>query len=281
MIKYMKCSEVEEELVFNAFQGGFSDYIIKFNFSKEEFCKRFFGPEGNCLENSFIAIDGEKPVGVILGGIKNYEGVKTMRCGTLAISPNYRGLGISNALYDLHKAEALKNDCKQLFLEVICGNDRAINFYKKLGYEKIYDISFYTLSELTQLKCNSSIEIKKVSFDTFENQVNKVKYFHINWQNDLEYMKSSEDNTYYAAFKSNEILGCICISSMGRISYLMINRDSRGEGIASSLINEACTELNLSRLTTCFTNNSLLEGFFKHLGFTKEKLAQYEMYITL
>ncbi|WP_052222986.1 GNAT family N-acetyltransferase [Clostridium homopropionicum] len=58
--------------------------------------------------NIIIAIEGDEPVGVILGGIKNYEGIKTIRCGTLALSSNYRGLGISNALYNLHKDEALQ-----------------------------------------------------------------------------------------------------------------------------------------------------------------------------
>ena len=50
-----------------------------------------------------------------------------MRCGTLAVHPNYRGVGVSQKLFELHK-EALQNECKQLFLEVIVGNDRAIRF---------------------------------------------------------------------------------------------------------------------------------------------------------
>ena len=54
--------------------------------------------EGNSLEHSFLSLDGDKPVGVILGGIKIYESIKTMRCGTLAIHPKYRGIGVSKVI---------------------------------------------------------------------------------------------------------------------------------------------------------------------------------------
>ncbi len=52
MISYIKCSDnVDIQKVYNAFQVGFSDYIIKAEISKDDFVKRFFGPEGNQLEN--------------------------------------------------------------------------------------------------------------------------------------------------------------------------------------------------------------------------------------
>ena len=48
MISYIKCSDnVDIQKVYNAFQVGFSDYIIKAEISKDDFVKRFFGPEGN------------------------------------------------------------------------------------------------------------------------------------------------------------------------------------------------------------------------------------------
>lgn len=65
--------------IYEAFTDGFSDYIINVSLAKEEFVRRFFGPEGNTLENSIIAFDGHKPIGLNLGGIKIYEGIKTLR----------------------------------------------------------------------------------------------------------------------------------------------------------------------------------------------------------
>ncbi|MGE1033241.1 GNAT family N-acetyltransferase, partial [Bacillus sp. GKis3/1] len=185
MIQYKRCSEVNIDLVYEAFRGGFSDYIIKMEVSKEDFIKRFFGAEGNSLEHSFLALDGDKPVGVILSGIKVYESIKTMRCGTLAVHPNYRGISVSQKLFELHKEEAIQNECKQLFLEVIVGNDRAIHFYTKLGYEKVYDLSYYNLKDMTKIinKDCKGIEVKQLDFTSFKLEVQKWLHFHINWQN--------------------------------------------------------------------------------------------------
>ena len=78
MIQYKRCSEVNIDLVYEAFKDGFSDYIIKMEVSKR-ILYNVFGIEGNLLEHSFLALEEGKSVGVILGGIKDYESIKTMR----------------------------------------------------------------------------------------------------------------------------------------------------------------------------------------------------------
>jgi ribosomal protein S18 acetylase RimI-like enzyme len=277
-IRYQRCSEVNESFIHQAFQKGFSDYIVKLEMSKEDFIKRFFGPEGNKAETSFIAFDHEEPVGVILGGIKNFETIKTMRCGTLAISPEYRGTGISQRLFELHKDEAIKHGCKQLFLEVIVGNDRAINFYKKLGYEKKYDLVYFTNEDLSQFKNVSTVcDIKKISFQDFQTGVANWNY-HINWQNDIDYLKEIPTIHYYAAFQNGGVAGYLAINPNGNIHFLMIDKNCRGKGIGRKLLKNALTELSLTKMSTGFPNNSLLEGFLKKRCFKRGTLAQYEMY---
>ncbi len=282
MIQYKRCSEVSIDLVYEAFRDGFSDYIIKMEVSKEDFIKRFLGPEGNLLEHSFLALDGDKSIGVILGGIKDYENIKTMRCGTLAVHPNYRGIGVSQKLFELHKEEALQNECKQLFLEVIVGNDRAIRFYNKLGYEKVYDLSYYNLKDLTKIisKDGKGIEVKQLEFPSFKVEIQKWLHFHINWQNDMDYIEKT-NNTFYGAYVGNELNGSICINEQGKISFIFVDKDYRNIGIATSLLLRASEELNIASLSIGFPNNNLLEGFLKKNGFEKNTLAQYEMYLLL
>ncbi|WP_454015869.1 GNAT family N-acetyltransferase [Bacillus sp. Marseille-Q7846] len=282
MIQYKRCSEVSIDLLYEAFRDGFSDYIIKMEVSKEDFIKRFLGPEGNLLEHSFLALDGDKSIGVILGGIKDYENIKTMRCGTLAVHPNYRGIGVSQKLFELHKEEALQNECKQLFLEVIVGNDRAIRFYNKLGYEKVYDLSYYNLKDLTKIisKGGKGIEVKQLEFPSFKVEIQKWFHFHINWQNDMDYIEKT-NNTFYGAYVGNELNGSICINEQGKISFIFVDKDYRNVGIATSLLLRASEELNIASLSIGFPNNNLLEGFLKKNGFEKNTLAQYEMYLLL
>ncbi|ACO27799.1 GNAT family N-acetyltransferase [Bacillus cereus] len=282
MIQYKRCSEVNIDLVYEAFKDGFSDYIIKMEVSKEDFIKRFFGAEGNSLEHSFLSLEGDKPVGVILGGIKVYENIKTMRCGTLAVHPEFRGIGVSQKLFELHKEEALQNECKQLFLEVIVGNDRAIRFYNKLGYEKVYDLSYYNLKDMTKimLKECKGIEVKQLEFAAFKVEIQKWLHFHINWQNDMNYIEKT-NHTFYGAYVDNDLKGSICINEQGKISFIFIDKEYRNRGIGSKLLQVARDELNLESLLISFPNNSLLEGFVKKTGFEKNSLAQYEMYVLL
>jgi ribosomal protein S18 acetylase RimI-like enzyme len=282
-IRYQRCSEVEDQFIHQAFQVGFSDYLVKMDFSMEDFIRRFFGPEGNSREHSFIAFHKDEPVGVILGGIRNYETIKTMRCGALAISPNFRGTGISQRLFELHKEEAIKQGCKQLFLEVIVGNDRAINFYTKLGYEKIYDIVYFSngdLSQLNQVKVHSEIQVERIDFHNFQHGIEKWNY-HINWQNDIDSIAKIPNNAYYAAFEKGNFAGGISIHSGGNISFLMVDKAYRGQGIGTLLLQTASQDLNPTKMSTGFPNNSLLEGFFKKQGFQKGSLTQYEMYLSL
>ncbi|HDR7787389.1 MULTISPECIES: GNAT family N-acetyltransferase [Bacillus] len=282
MIQYKRCSEVNIDLVYEAFRDGFSDYIIKMEVSKEDFIKRFFGAEGNSLEHSFLSLDGDKPVGVILGGIKDYENIKTMRCGTLAVHPNYRGVGVSQKLFELHKEEALQNECKQLFLEVIVGNDQAIRFYNKLGYEKVYDLSYYNLKDVTKIihKECKGIEIKQLEFPAFKVEIQKWLHFHINWQNDMDYIEKT-NNSFYGAYVNNELKGAICINEQGKISFIFVDKYCRNIGVGTNLLQVAIEELKLSTLTIGFPNNSLLEGYLKKMDFEKSSLEQYEMYFLL
>ncbi|MFF2880384.1 GNAT family N-acetyltransferase [Bacillus toyonensis] len=282
MIQYKRCSEVSIDLVYGAFKDGFSDYIIKMDVSKEDFIQRFFGPEGNSLEHSFLALDGDKSVGIILGGIKVYETIKTMRCGTLAVHPEFRGIGVSQKLFELHKEAAIQNECQQLFLEVIVGNDRAIHFYNKLGYEKVYDLSYYNLNDVTKLtnKDNKNIEVQRLGFQTFKLEIQKWLNFHINWQNDIDYIEKT-NNTYYGAYVDNDLKGSVCVNEQGKISYIFVDKDYRNIGIGMKLLQVARVESNLSSLSIGFPNNSLLEGFLKKSGFKKNSLAQYEMYLLL
>lgn len=283
MVEYKNCSEVNIDSVYEAFRAGFSDYIIKVEMPKEDFVKRFFGPEGNDLNYSYIAFDDKKPVGLILGGIKNYEGIKTLRCGTMCINPDYRGKGISKELFKYHKQIGVKNNCKQLFLEVIVGNDRAISFYKNQGYEKIYDLCYYTLKDVSELKKMSieELDIRGITLKEVKTLENYSKDIHINWQNDFDFMELSENIKHYGIYKNDSIVGGLSINQRGGIHFIWINPEYRHEKYASNLINYAISDLDLNKISSGFPNNASLEGFLKRVGFEKEKLAQYEMYITL
>ncbi len=283
MINYQCCTNIGMDGIYTAFREGFSDYIIKMEMPQDLFISRFFGPEGNSLEHSFIALDGEKPVGLILGGIRVFDGVKTLRCGALCVHPDYRGQGVSQELFRLHMQTAIDNSCKQLFLEVIVGNDRAIKFYNKLGYEKIYDIRYYSHAHPASLAEREGTwpEIGKVDLTAIGGLSPTLSDLHINWQNTLEYVEMLDGISYYAAYHGSDLVGGLVMSGAGKIFLVWTAPEYRHRGIASSLIKQAVDDLQSRRLSISTPNNASLEGFLRHLRFEKDSIAQYEMYLTL
>jgi len=283
LITYKKCTETNEDVIFQAFQIGFSDYIIKVELTKEIFMKNFFGREGNSPEYSFIAFDEDKPVGLILGGIKVYEGIKTLRCGALCVHPDYRGTEVSKKLFSLHKETAIKNNCQQLFLEVIVGNDRAINFYKKMGYEKVYDITYYSHQNPDDIDdvLPDNVIVKRIDMEDLKSLSCKVRDIHINWQNDFDYIEKITGQVHFGVFYKTELIGALSINPIGNINFLWIDSGFRNRGIGRGLVSHAVKELDLKKLAINFPNNASLMGFAKRLNFTKDSISQYEMYFTL
>lgn len=277
---YEKCTLSHMPDLYQAFSAGFSDYIIKLNVTYETFPAFFFRPAGNQIEHSFIAYDGSLPVGMMLGGIRDYEGLRTMRCGGLGVSPDYRRQKMAQALYQLHRQEAIEHGCKQLFLEVIVGNDPAINFYKKLGYEIMYDLRYYTHSQPEKLAAKPNHRIKVESVSTEQVRAAANPEIHVNWQNTFEYMVQ-EDVHYFGVAGERGLLAYLCITKAGKIFQLWVRPDSRQQGLASTLLAHAVTQLGPSKLTASTPNNASLEGFLLKRGFTKDSLAQYKMYLPL
>ena len=158
---------MSDSIVFDAFQKGFSDYMIKMEIDLEFFVEHFFGPEGNERSLSFVAFKDDLPVGVILGGFRTDEAFKTLRCGAMSIVPEERGSGLADQLIRAHEKAAREAGCRQLSLEVIKGNDRAIRFYEKNGYEKTYDMIYRIFRPSETFKWDSAIEVVESSFDEF------------------------------------------------------------------------------------------------------------------
>ena len=281
MINYKRCTINDSDAMFAAFTKGFSDYIIKFDIDKERFLKLFLHIEGNSYEYSWIALDDNIPVGIMLGGIKDYEGVKTLRCGTLAVDPNYRKQGISQELYNRHLKIGIENGCKQLFLEVIKGNDKAIHFYKKQGYEIKSDIFYYQLKDLKNIDIQSptDIKIKKITFDDAKSFYFNNDSSHINWQNDFDYQKHFNNITYFGAYQNDMLVGVTGINQTGKIYFISALEGFELNEIGTYLLSHAKHTLNLGAFNMSLATHIKVIQFLETTGFELQPLSQHEMYL--
>ncbi|GKX29662.1 acetyltransferase [Vallitalea longa] len=279
MYDIKKCSQVSDSIIYKAFTDGFADYMIHVEMDEDFFINRFFGQEGNDRELSFIAFKEDKPVGITLGGIKYGENFKTLRCGGMSIIPSERGTGLANELMGYYESEARKIGCKQLFLEVINGNDRAINFYKKIGYEKVYDLTYRKL-ELTgdnpikNITMND-IEVEEMTYEDISS-LREIDFSHLPWQADFPYFKNLSCR-YYGIEDKNKIVAGI-VASDNRLIYLWVHPNYRNKGYAKVLLNKVIDDLKPDELNVMYSNNSQAHTFANYLKMKMKEFGQYEMY---
>jgi len=252
--------------------------------TKDQFLNRFFGPEGNSKEYSFIAFENNIGSGLILGGINCFDGLKTLRCGTMCIVPDKRGSDVAKILFQKHKEVAIENNCKQLFLEVIASNYRAIKFYERHGYDKVYDLNYYSAEIDLLLKKNketakNNIAIENISLNDLENFRNDFFQTHINWQNNFSYMKKLDSKALVIKV-DDDLAGAIAFTG-DSIHFLGVKQQYRNRGLGTTLVLKASLECEYPKIKSSFPNNSSLKGFFEKIGFQKESLSQYEMYLTV
>lgn len=280
MYTIKKCSEVSDSQIFKAFSDGFADYMIQIKMDERFFIDRFFGPEGNDRDLSFIAFKDDESVGITLGGIKIDEKFKTLRCGGMSVVPQERGTGLAKTLMEYHKKTALEIGCRQLFLEVIDSNDRAIKFYKKLGYEKVYNLTYRSLNleGKNPFKMNNNSLQNKVGLLTFDDihELRKMDQSHLPWQGEFAYFKHFPCHYYGIKEDENIVAGIVATSK--RVFYLWVYPEKRQKGYGKALLNRVITDLEPKVLFFTYSNNSEAHTFANHLKMKNEQFNQLEMY---
>ena len=279
-ITYKLATEVNDNAIYEAFKTGFSDYIIKFQMEKELFFDRFFGPEGNTKMLTHVAFDGELPIGVLLGGIRDYDGIKTLRCGTLCINPDYRGMDVGLTLMARHTEDANTHACGHMMLEVIAGNDRAIKFYDKLGYDTVYFIHYFAHKDIPMLaampiSCDDVVPIQLVHL--YDHVKTWASYYHVNWQNDFDSIMQIPNVQGFAVLEDEQIVAFICLTPQGRIFRLLVHPDHQNKGYGKQLLVHVARTLKPEALNISVASSGPLTRFLRKLGFGKDSLYQFEM----
>lgn len=298
MIRIVRACEVERALFFRAFSEGFSDYLIKLSMGEEEFYGRFFGVEGNEPDRSFIALEAdgdggaesERGVGVILGGIRDFDGARTMRCGAMSVIPERRGTEVAGLLLARHRREAIAEGCGRLFLEVIAGNERAKRFYERNGYAVSGALRYYAHAEPAALAAEASAEggdapgVEELGFAELRSYRESLSDLHVNWQNEMDYIERS-GGLHYGVRERGELAAALSMQG-GSIKFLHVLEGRRGRGLARALIGRgvACAlerSPELTAVRSSFPENADLRAFYERLGFSADPLYQFEMSATL
>ena len=284
MIQCRRLNEAPIEDAHSAFCTGYSDYFLPLHVSLDQFSGLLLGAEGNDAALSWVAYDGKNPVGLILGGVRTMDGTRTMRCGTFCVSPEYRGTGTGRLLFERHRAMAEETCCRQLFLEVLTQNERAIRFYEAAGYRSGYTLKYYSLpGGFPRPACDCPLVIREMPFSSWEICRAALPDVHINWQNEAVCFASGMFGKplVLGAEAEGRTAALVAMTPSGRVCFLWVDRAYRFRGVGRRLLHEASASLKPEKLSISLPNNAVLEGFVRKVGFQKDAVEQYEMFLPL
>lgn len=154
MISIQNVTNREAEIIADLSRQTFYETFAAFNskndmdkFMNEQFTKEQLIQEVQDSANIFfVALDENKPVGYLfLRESSNPEGLENLNSIEIAriYSVNSSiGTGVGKLLMEKCLETAKKNNKKIIWLGVWEKNTRAINFYKKWGFEKFGEHSF-------------------------------------------------------------------------------------------------------------------------------------------
>ena len=127
-----------------AWNTGFEEYYFDATSTPEKFINRLV-QEGLSPSLSIVAFQDNKPVGIVMNGIREFDGKKIAWNGGTGVAKALRGQGIGKILME-ETLSILKNEKVDLAaLEAISDNHKAISLYQKMGYEIVDHLEYLTL----------------------------------------------------------------------------------------------------------------------------------------
>ena len=225
-------------------------------------------------------------VGFTLNGFGVWNGMPTVYDAGTGVVPAMRRRGVSKAMFDFMLPEFKAAGAKQLLLEVIVGNEPAVELYKKLGFEINRDLLLLEAPPDIKItsRLNPDIDVRLIPAADL-GDLTGLWEGSPSWQNSNAAVRRSEPNkTILGAFLAGKCLGYIVFSTgLGRIAQLFVDRAYRKQGVATRLLAAMSSEMKPDAPMQVLNIDKSLTTpvqFFKDLGF-REVLAQHEMIKTL
>ncbi len=276
-------TEFDFPALYECFCEAFSDYQISMELSKVDFLERM-NRIGYSPRLSGGAYEEEKMVGFIITGFGNFEGEPTAYNGGTGVIPNFRKQKIAERLYEFLIAEYRKEGVKLALLEVISGNEPAIELYNKLGFKISRTLSCFSLSdELENRKCKLPIRISKIDLPDWKTY-QKFYSGWICWQNQADSVtRNLRNEIVLEVYLKTKTIGFATFNpTSGKISQIAVSENHRNSLVAHNLlraIQKMSHTKRVGMLNVDEANKSAIR-FFEQAGFAVF-IRQYEMKLVL
>lgn len=275
MIRYSSLENTDVNELFSVFAEAFSDYMVPVNMSFERFTgnMRRNGYDGRVSAGAFS--DG-KLVGFIMSGRRVHDGILSAYDMGTGVIPEYRSRGIAGNMIEHLKCLLDQEGVSRYVLEVIRDNERALNLYRRKGFEIRRDFTCFQIDK-SRLKGVSSFHVEHVPSLDFDH----VKGFQDaspSWQNSAESILSDKGRYVFSVISAGGRVCAYAVSdpATGDIAQFAVSHECRGRGMGKSLLTDIRDNTAVSTLRVVNVEDGAIRSFLTHLDFVPFA-EQYEM----
>ncbi|SFW45096.1 GNAT family N-acetyltransferase [Chitinophaga sancti] len=279
LYRFHHLSDVATGQLCQVFNDAFSDYVIPMQLTVSLLQQKMAG-ENIQLDCSAGAFQGDHLCGFILHG-RDESRPEVLYNGGTGVVPTARGRHLVQELYAHFVPKYRQRGVREILLEVIACNQKAIRAYENSGFVQQRKFLCFK-GEIYLSRRNNPVLIQKSALPEesliahFADQVPS-------WSNSIASVRREKQyTTTWVAVYEGEIVGYISIFlASRRIRQIGVRKDMRRRGIGTALMQQAAEVLgNPFTLINVDAENEGMIAFLEKMGMT-EILTQYEMKLSI
>lgn len=207
---------------------AFSDYLVSMSMTApqlREICAR----RGVVLELSPAAFDGKRIVAYTLNALGTWNGVPSAYDGGTGVVPSHRRRGLARQLLETSFPALRARGARQMVLEVLEKNERAVPLYRALGFELTRRLHCWRYSGAAELD-RDAVEI------ALDDAPLHFCDAAPSWQNAIEAVRRAGDDRRVIAVDGGYV---IVHAATGDLAQLAVDPARRRRGIGTRLLRHA------------------------------------------
>ncbi len=268
--------------IHHAFKEAFCDYAEPLSLSRDQL-NQMITRRGYQAALSFGAYAEDKIVGFTLNGSGIWNNQQTAYDTATGVVKSHRQQGVASRIFEVSLPVLSEHGISQYLLEVIKVNAKAIDLYKKMGFEITREFDYW-VSPVEQLQGHSistdaGFSVVSVNNPNW-NQYQEFWDFQPSWQNSVDSISRKLDRFLCLEVleKDRVVAYGIMEQGTGDLPQLAVHPDYRRKGLGTELVNcllGAAKPEHLKVINTS-TESLPMKSFLQYLGLNPG-YGQFEM----
>jgi ribosomal protein S18 acetylase RimI-like enzyme len=269
---------------------AFADYYVDMSYMTRERSWLRNLKSGVRYDCSVGAYDGDRMVGFTFVGLDDWLGEPAAFDAGTGIVKAYRGQGIAQGMFEFVLPGLKARGVSRFLLEVLQPNSAAIRAYRKAGFEITRDFACYDLPPeafVAGALPGTDVEVREIDRPTVQSFSEDADW-QPSWENSFAGMDRIPDELVrLGAFAGGRCVGILVYYPLLQwIMCLLVKRDARRQGVASTLLKTLMADLRLPpgtdkvKINNIDHSDTALRAFFEGAG-AQWVIDQFEMEFSL